>query len=325
MSQLKKTSTRKIENIASVLARDCFRLKKNERILILADKKSHELMETLLQHALKSTQAAFLVKIPEIQRKTDYLTKLLALVNGVDVLLIACDFRLGNTAQLSRLQKEGTRIAYVPCLDSIIRRRSLNINYRKLEMASKKLADIFSIGKNLELTNGNGTHAQMSIMKVKGASESGQIRTRGSFAVLPGGKAHIRPIPGTCNGLIVVDGSIEGVGLVNQPIRLQFKNGQLTRVVGNSSEAQVFRRRLRAISRPPNHLIRVGVGTNHNIRLWGNPFEDETALGRIHLGIGHLDQEQTGIENINYVRVSLRNADLNIDGRSVVRHGKVTI
>jgi leucyl aminopeptidase (aminopeptidase T) len=122
-----------------------------------------------------------------------------------------------------------------------------------------------------------------------------------------------------------VDGSIDGVGLVNEPIRLQFKDGRLARIYGNK-EAQKFRDYLKANwNSTSRDLVRIGVGTNHNAKLAGDLVEDETAFGRVHLGIGHSHQAAGAPLTPDYIRVTLRNSDLEIDCRPIVRRGKLMV
>ncbi len=309
----------------SALIRDSIRLRKKESLLILANTENLENATILWQQALKIATSAFLLQVPPSSPKSRFLSSLPLMLGQTDVLIVAGDLRWFNEKQFAALLKHGTRIAYLPLLNEILTKRSMHIDHKKLDKVSNRLAEVFSIGQTMSLNNGRDTCLEMSIKKEKGIAEIGAVRDKGTFTILPGGKAQIRPAPGSCNGVVVVDGSIDGVGLVNEPIRLQFKDGRLARIYGNN-EAQKFRDYLKANwNSTSRDLVRIGVGTNHNAKLAGDLVEDETAFGRVHLGIGHSQQAAGAPLTPDYIRVTLRNSDLEIDGRPIVRRGKMMV
>ena len=62
-------------------------------------------------------------------------------------------------------------------------------------------------------TCGSGSRGATSIV------DAGDLSGRGAFGNLPCGEGFIAPLEGTGEGTLVVDGSIAGVGQVEEPVR----------------------------------------------------------------------------------------------------------
>lgn len=317
-------TTSKFERAIGTFIRECIKLKKHESTLIITDAKSITPATTVWGYIQTLTNNAFLVQIPQLE-KPGFFTLFLKMLNEIDVLIIACDIEFQYLEKLEKFTNTGSRIVYFSHFNQLIRKKSIHINYSKLKKVSNRIADIFSIGHNLELKSSNGTSLQMSIKKESGITQDGKMNEKGMFSIFPSGRAQVCPVKGTANGIVVVDGSIQGVGQISEEIKLQFKNGRLARIYGNN-QADILRKYLK---NNPFHtardLIRIGVGTNRNARVSGNPFEDEVAYGKIHLGIGQVNHSNRCSNLLNYLRIILRKAELTIDGRQVISNGKMMV
>ncbi len=321
---MKNLSGNKFERAIGTFIRECIKLKMHETTLIIADLKSITPATALLNYTLTLTNNAYLIQIPELQ-KPGFLSPILRMLSEIDVLIIACDMDFRYLESLNQQIDHNSRIIYFPYFNQSIRKKSIHVNYNKLKLMSNRLADIFSIGKNLELKSDGGTLLQLSIKKENGITLDGKMNEKGIFSIFPSGKAQVCPVSNSTNGTVVVDGSIQGVGQITEEIKLNFRNGRLVRIFGNG-QADLLRKFLK--NKPfstARDLIRIGVGTNHNAKVSGNPYEDEVAYGRIHLGIGQFSQSSRRSNLLNYFRITLRKAELSIDGRPVISNGKMMV
>jgi leucyl aminopeptidase (aminopeptidase T) len=125
-------------------------------------------------------------------------------------------------------------------------------------------------------------------MPIKGRTahaSSGLFREKGLWGNLPTGEAYLAPIEGRSNGVVVVDGSMAGVGMMTAPIRIEVKDGYATDITGGDEAA-----RLRALLEPHGKdaytVAEFGIGTNDRAILTGLILEDEKVMGTIHIAFG---------------------------------------
>jgi leucyl aminopeptidase (aminopeptidase T) len=110
----------------------------------------------------------------------------------------------------------------------------------------------------------------------------------GQFSPVPNVEANVSPIEGTATGRIVVDASIPylGIGLIEQPILVEVKDGFITSIEGGR-QADVLGRDLASHGdRNSFNIAELGVGLNPKCKMIGIMLEDEGVLGSAHIGIG---------------------------------------
>ena len=80
---------------------------------------------------------------------------------------------------------------------------------------------------------------------------------------------------------MVIDGSMVGIGLLEQPLEVKVKNGILQSIQGKEAE------KLEILLRNRNNatLCELGIGTNYAARLIGVILEDEKAYQTVHIAL----------------------------------------
>ena len=89
---------------------------------------------------------------------------------------------------------------------------------------------------------------------------------------------------GTSYGTLVIDGSMAGVGLADEPVELVVEGGHLTSARGGQGMA--FMELLTAHGDDGTNVAELGIGTNEKAILTGNILEDEKILGTCHVAFG---------------------------------------
>jgi len=130
-----------------------------------------------------------------------------------------------------------------------------------------------------------GTDITMPVKGRAAHASSGLFREKGLWGNLPTGEAYLAPLEGQSNGVVVVDGSMAGVGMAAEPIRIVVKDGYATEITGGAEAA-----RLRALLEPHGKdaytVAEFGIGTNDKAILTGLILEDEKVMGTIHIAFG---------------------------------------
>ncbi len=75
-------------------------------------------------------------------------------------------------------------------------------------------------GSEARITCQRGSDFRLGLDGRTGIVDGGELSARGAFGNLPCGEGFIAPLEGTGEGTLVVDGSIAGVGLVDEPVAL---------------------------------------------------------------------------------------------------------
>ena len=313
----------KLEKPLQAILLSCLKLQRDESLHVLCDQEFQQLAQYFWQVALRITSSVFITQVPEevLQGHSPAIGYFLS---NADVGVILTSSVIHNITPYQKALAKGVRIAYLPKITEKTLQRIMAARPQKISNKSKKLADIFSIGKKVSVTSINGMHLTFSISHEQGIAETGLLHKRGTFSILPGGRALVRPNPGTCGGEVLINGSLEGVGLLRNPVILKIKEGYITKIYGGE-EAQIFRRYLNSFKKNMRYIVRLGVGTNHRARLCGHILEDERAFGTLHLGIGDSTTATSESLTPHYCCGVLLKPNLVIDGRQISQNGKFLV
>ena len=111
-----------------------------------------------------------------------------------------------------------------------------------------------------------GTDITMPIAGRTAHASSGLFREKGLWGNLPTGEAYLAPLEGRSNGVVVVDGSMAGVGMVLEPIRIVVEDGYATDITGGAEAA-----RLRGVARAAREGRLHGGGVRDRHERQGHP------------------------------------------------------
>ncbi len=310
--------------IISIL-KDCFKIKKNEKILILADEPQCKLAYEFYLKAKCLSKNPSLHILPKIKNRnykpTETIKKLL---QGSDCALLITSKSISHMQARRKASQSGTRIASMPRVTEAILRRNLVGNYTTLINTSRKLADILTIGKEIHLTTRQGTNFSCSISRKKGYSDTGMVHKPGNFSNIPAGEACIGPVQYSAQGTLIIDGSFPEVGLLKNPITVTIKDGYGIRLTGDK-EVETVRQILRPYGHESRNIAEIGIGTNPHAKLTGITLEDEKVQGTVHIGFGNsISFGGTNTVPCHNDAVIL-NPTMVIDGKTILKEGKIMV
>ncbi|GEM_PF-3155100 len=219
-------------------------------------------------------------------------------------------------------QQNRTRVMVFSQVGADIVPPSLETEPRQLRDRSRKLADILTIGRVLQLTTGNGTALKMSIAQNRGSAEIIPLMPEMFFASLPLGRAFVTPAANSVSGEIVLDDLAGGHTGVASLIELKVVDSKITLIKGGKA-ANELRRRLRLAGPNARNIVEIGFGLNDKAQLGQSEFEDEKVNGTAHLGIGRL-ASGSKIPEI-FARGILQTPSLMIDGKKIIEEGKILV
>lgn len=106
------------------------------------------------------------------------------------------------------------------------------------KILSEKIATLLTKAENVRVRTKKGTDISMKIQGRNGLAFSGLQDKPGDSGMIPHyGEAAIAPIEGSADGIVVVDGSMSGLGLFKEPVIWRVEKGKVVEISGKE-EAQ---------------------------------------------------------------------------------------
>ncbi|MGM5481987.1 MAG: aminopeptidase [Nanobdellota archaeon] len=270
-----------------IIVEKCLGLKKADSFLVVTDKKRYDIASKVYR-AGKYICESDLLEIPESE------------VNGSeppfwcsDIMMNADAIALITTKSLTHTQarknasENGARIVSMPGITTEIFNRAVDADYDKISGYTNLLADILDKGSTVRITTPAGTDLKMDISdRLAYGRSAGIYNKTGSFGNLPAGEAFLAPLEGKTSGQLVVDASFAGVGKLDEPIKLNVKDG-FAELISKSEKTKQLREILESIKdKHAYNIAELGIGTNPNAKITGVTLEDEKVLGTCHIALG---------------------------------------
>ena len=132
----------------------------------------------------------------------------------------------------------------------------------------------------------------------------------------------MHPSKGPRKGRVAVDGTILGFGRCFRPVFFEFERGKVKSLTGETR----WKGLKELLHRDPNAtlLCEIGLGVNPKARLVGGP-EDERVRGSVHIGLGENRYFGGTLASASHLDGTILGSTLTVDGRDLVRNGKLLI
>jgi diguanylate cyclase (GGDEF)-like protein/PAS domain S-box-containing protein len=215
-------------------------------------------------------------------------------------------------ARREACEKHGVRIASMPGADLSRLDALLDIDYEDLRGRSEELAGFLEGARRVRLTASQGTDLSFEIAGRRVYRDTGDLAQPGAFGNLPAGEVCLAPLEGTAEGVVRIDGSIGGIGRVEEPVTLRFAGGRAVEI----SDPRL-RKILEAAGPEAFQLAEFGIGTNPRAGIVGNVLEDEKAVGTAHVALGSNHAMGGRLQVPLHIDAILRGARVEVDGREI--------
>ncbi|ROL61506.1 aminopeptidase [Bacteroidetes/Chlorobi group bacterium ChocPot_Mid] len=247
------------------------------------------------------------------------------IMKSVDAVISPTSKSLTHTKSKREASKLGVRIATMPGItrDTLI--RCLSADPQKImevtELVAQKLHDVNNIRVKTEL----GTDITLPVRRRRIMSSTGILRNIGDTGNLPSGEVFMAPVEDETSGVVVFDGSIGGIGLLSEPVRVEISKGYIKKIKGGK-EAQQFEEMLKGVHNEKAFAVaEFGMGTNYAATLTGQILEDEKILGTIHIAFGNNLTMGGKIKVASHVDGLVMKPDVYFDKELVMSKGKLLI
>ncbi len=315
-----------LHEAALIAVRDCMGVKPGEKALVITDGPTRKIGYALFEVAKKLGAEAFFTEI--ITRSSNGQeppAPVAELMKLVDVILIPTLMSMSHTDSRREASKNGVRIATLPGITEDLMVRTLEADYFEIGKLSDAVAKLLTEGSEVRVTSANGTDVTMDITGRDGAADTGLNHTPGSFSNLPAGEAYLAPMEGRSEGVVVIDGSMAGVGLLGEErIRIEITGGYATAITGGEAAEKLL-----SLMEPHGALAfnvaELGIGTNDRARITGNVLEDEKAIGTAHIAFGDNKSMGGTVRVASHLDGVILSPSVLIDGKPVLEDGELVL
>ena len=311
-----------LDRAVRAVVRECLGVNEREEVLVVADPTTQSLGERLRDEAADAGAEAVLAVISARASHGAEPPRTVAdAMAASDVMLAPTRQSLSHTAARKAASDAGARCATLPGVTEDMLARVMSADMEGLRRKGHAVAEALDRAAEARITGANGTDLVLDLSGREAIPDAGELTERGAFGNLPCGEGFISPV--TANGTAVIDGSLAGIGLVEEPVELVVEGGHLTSARGGQGMA--FMELLTEHGEDGTNIAELGIGTNERAILTGEILEDEKIAGTCHIAFG----ASAGIGGTVQVPVHLdcilMKPTVELDGEPIVREGELLI
>ena len=313
-----------LERAVATVVNDCLGVKSGEEVLVVANPATLGLGERLRGEAGRAGADAVLALMAERDtHAAEPPGPVAAAMRAADVVLAPTVQSLSHTAARKAASEAGARIATLPGVTEEMLARVMSADMDELRRRGNAIAAILNAGTEARITCANGSDLRLGLEGRTAIPDAGELTAPGAFGNLPCGEGFVSPDDRACEGTLVVDGTIAGVGIPAEPVTLTVTGGRLSDASGPEGVALV--ELLTADSEDGRIIAELGVGTNEKAELTGNVLEDEKLLGTVHVAFGASAAIGGRIQVPVHLDCVVMRPTLTVDGTEVVRDGELLV
>jgi len=311
-----------LERAVRAVVRDCLAVREGEEVLVVANPATESLGARIRDEAADAGAEAVMAVIGERDSHAAEPPRTVAeAMAAADVVLAPTVQSLSHTAARKRASEAGARIATLPGVTEEMLARVMSADMAELRRRGRAVAERLDAASEAVLTSGNGTDLHLDLEGRTAIPDAGELGERGAFGNLPCGEGFIAPADGW--GTLVIDGSMAGVGRVEEPVELVVEDGHLTSARGGQGMA--FMELLTAHGEAGTNLAELGIGTNEKAKLTGNILEDEKILGTAHVAFGASAAIGGKVQVPVHLDVVVTKPTVELGGEPIVRDGELLV
>lgn len=312
-----------VENSIKVVIDKIFELKENESFLLITDTLKEEMARPFFEYAETiSNNSKIIVMEPLSRNGEEPKVEVSKTMLENDVILMLTSKSLSHTKARRDASENKARIISSPGLTQEMLDRCVDIDYDDLIAFHDKLRPIIVNSKEIKVTSKKGTDITLSVENTHGKSSELLKNKIGNFGNLPTGEVDSGVL--NAQGRLIIDGSMAGVGILNEDLVLDVKNNYAT-VISETDESKQLKDLLDSVGPDAYKIAELGIGTNPNAIITGKVLEDEKVKGTVHFAVGN-DLSYGGKNNVPiHLDGVIKEPTLIVDGKIIMKDGKYLI
>lgn len=273
MMILDKIISKKERTPAEVVVQDVVKVKKGERVLIIANPSTSEIAQDFYAASCNENAITTLMFQPAKTSFDNANPEVLAAISAnPDVCFSISSIKLGKdpNAQANPYKtedgteynhifdylldgKKAMRAVWTPGVTVDMMARTASIDYELLQKRCLMMQKYFENAKSVHITAPSGTDLTISVEGRKLLMDNGDFSKHGTGGNIPAGEVFISPVVGKTEGTIVYDGSMtfsDGDSILETPITCKLEKGFVTDIKGGTEARRLLKTIQEAEVRP---------------------------------------------------------------------------
>ncbi len=314
-----------LEKSIKIALTDCLGVKPQETVLVVTDDQKIETAGLFYKYAQGYAREVTLACMAPRQNNGQEPPPAIAqMMLKSDVIFMLTSKSLSHTQARRQASDKGARIASMPGATREMIVRTLCADHQAIKKIGEKLSRIVSRASQVRITTKAGTDLNFSIKGRRALPDHGIIHSKGGFTNLPAGEVYAAPVEGSASGLLVIDGSIADIWPLKKPIKIAIANGFAVGVE-KGRQAKELWQIISAHGQKGLNVAEFGIGINPQAKITGNVLEDEKALGTIHIAFGDNSGFGGKVKVPSHQDGIVKNPDVWLDGKQLMKNGKLLI
>ena len=314
----------KIYEVVNRLMSESMQLKNGEAVCIVTDTERLPLANVFSDVAAEyDSDPILVIMAPRKQHGSEVSNIITGAMMKAEVIFQVVTHAMTHTDATRDAMKSGSRILVLRGItEDLMLYGAINANYKGIALTCQKVAELMNQAKQAHIRTDAGTDLIMSIDNRTSHILDGIVKGPGTFAAMPDGETAISPVEETTEGTLVIEHSMDGIGLLDEPIHLKVIKGRVLSIEGGQS-AQMLRELVDQSDKDANNIAEFAIGTNPKARLVGNLAEDKKLEGSVHIAIG--DNHVLGGKITSNIHLDgmVLNPTVELDGERVISNGKL--
>ena len=308
---------------AKRIIKQLVKVRRNENVLIITDQEHQPLYEALSSVCMDVEASASVFVVPENVRPLSHIPQpLKRAIFASDVVLSILHKYPRETpfraAIIQIARSSNARVAHMPGLPlSVFDEGLFEVNYADVAANTLKLQNILNSVDEIRVTSAMGTDLLFKPSRIIKAN-TGFAAEPGCVANLPGGEVYLQPDFNSMNGVLIVDGLIDGGKPLSDPVTFEIEAGKVVDIHGSDID---FVKQAMAEDANVKFVSEFGIGTNPGLGFCSTALLAEKAKGIVHFALGASSYFGGTVIAKRHIPLILKSANVTFDGRAVVEDG----
>jgi leucyl aminopeptidase (aminopeptidase T) len=313
-----------LDRAVKTVIRQCMGIQPGEDVLVVSNPVTEELGALMRIEAQGEGADATLAVISERDSAAAEPPRAVAAaMAAADVVLAPTIQSLSHTAARKVASEAGVRVGSLPGVTEEMLGRLMTSDLEEIRRRSWALVEALNRSSEARITCNHGSDLTIGLEGRLGTVDAGELGSRGAFGNLPCGEGFIAPVIESTEGVLVVDGSIAEVGLLDTPTALTVREGRVVEATGPDGGRLLDL--LTAHGEEATSVAELGIGTNEEAELTGNILEDEKILGTCHVAFGASAAIGGTVQVPVHLDCVVLEPTIEIGGETVVRDGELLV
>ena len=316
--------TAELDRAVKTVVRQCMGISPGEEVLVVCNPVTEEIGALMRIEAQGDGADATLAVISERDSAAaEPPQAVAAAMAAADVVLAPTIQSLSHTAARKAASEAGVRIGTLPGVTEEMLGRLMTGDLDEIRRRGWAVVTALNRGSEARITCRHGSDLRIGLQGRMGIVDAGELGNKGAFGNLPCGEGFIAPVEGTTEGTLVVDGSIAEIGLLDTPVSLTVREGNLVEATGNDGGRLM--ELLTEHGEDGTNVAELGIGTNEEAILTGNILEDEKILGTCHVAFGASAAIGGTVQVPVHLDCVVLEPTVEIDGETIVSGGDLLV